>query len=227
MSRLIVLVLMIAVPLSAQQRMTMEQMQAEAEREKAKQTLIESIRATPPPKAVKKPAPKELTAEEKKALAENAAYQKAQNSAAGRKARSPQGLLIVSFKNLPGGITSVTLRNITRSTVEFDFRQMRGAELDGGEVVPGSEIRYLLQERSSTSVQAGEQRTFQVIFNGRGLGALSWTGVEGWVDGKGVPVAKKEDAIAAVLKVHAERRAKERGANLIPVKEGYVPVVAK
>ena len=217
MSRLLLFLTVFATVMRAEQTVTVQELNQQAQKYERTQKTINAVRANPVPK---KTIPTVLNAEESKAAAERAAFQRLQQTPDALRARCPQGLLIVNY-SVDQGVLRVRLKNITASPISVDGTELRAMVYDTGLVHEGGST-------SGTSLSAGETREFRVgmIGNSRRVGALTWKGVDVWSAPSGEVFSSGEAAISVQRAAAVAASVQARSKSLVQVKDGYVPSMA-
>lgn len=215
MHRLIFIAMLLAITgYAAERKLTpMEQAAKELEDYKQRQRFIDSIKADKT-----KPAPP--STEEQKARAEKLAAQRAANTPAAQLARSPDGLLILSFTPQSRDAVRVRLKNITKSSVSVDGSKLRAYLYDTQTVTPGSMSGSML-------LAPGEQREVTITLQGanRWPTAIGWSGAAAWTTSKGEIYADTAALLQAekAARIAATNRRLAAESPLVQVKEGFVP----
>lgn len=147
---------------------------------------------------------------------EQTAFNERQYSKASQLARSPHGLLITHFGNDDAGWVQVGVTNLTTKPVTFDVHQLRARDLVTGAVFEGGEVRFRVKDRIDYTVPPGLNVTFVVRFTGnsRYVAALTWAGLTVWHDEQGLWHETADPIIRQANLKFAERRARERAAQV-------------
>lgn len=138
---------------------------------------------------------------------------------AGIAARSRDGIYINSIQTTLDGWTLVKVTNGATSSVTFDYHQLRGLELDTGNVVPAGDVKFLLREVASYSLGRYEVRTFRVKFAGRKVAGVNWVGLDGWLLDSSISesfIPTTDEALSIARKAAVERRIAERKRQFNP-----------
>jgi hypothetical protein len=128
-------------------------------------------------------------------------------------ARAPKGLYITTWSNrLDGGI-ALTVANPTTSAQKINPHDLVALRLDNGRSVPGGNLQFEVKERADQWVDAGQRKTFRVMFPGGDIiAAVAWTGSGEWrVSGPYTEAAAvtSEDEAMTLARANA-KEAKER-----------------
>ncbi len=136
------------------------------------------------------------------------------------------GIRIRAMHTDANGWAMVALTNTTSSTVTLDYHQIRGLEMDTGNIVPAGDVRFELREIATYALDPNQTRTFRIAFAGRKVIAVAWAGSDQYITdanlGKAATTTAPE-ALRLTRTEAAKQRMAQKAHQLTPA-PGFSPL---